>query len=70
MGVSFLCSVMESVLLSTTLSYINLRKEEGYAPAKLMEGYKENPSKPLAAILRSTPSPTPSVPPVSVRRRR
>ena len=37
--------------MSTTLSYINLREEEGYAPAKLMEGYKENTGRPLAAIL-------------------
>ena len=28
MGVSFLCSVLESVLMSTSLSYINLREEE------------------------------------------
>ena len=51
MSISFLCSVLESVLMSTTLSYINLREEEGYAPAKLMEGYKENTGRPLAAIL-------------------
>lgn len=51
LGVSFLCSLLESTLMSTSLSYINLRVEEGYAPAKLMQQYKENTGKPLAAIL-------------------
>ena len=51
MGVSFLCSVLESVLMSTSLSYINLREEEGYGPAKLMSTYKDDPGRPLAAIL-------------------
>ena len=51
MAISFLCSVLESVLMSTSLSYINLREEEGYAPAKLMSSYKENTGRPLAAIL-------------------
>ena len=49
--VSFLCSTLESVLMSTTLSYINLREEEGYVPAKLMKSYKTETEKPLAAIL-------------------
>lgn len=51
LGVSFLCSVLESVLMSTSLSYINLREEEGYRPAKLMSKYKDDTSRPLAAIL-------------------
>lgn len=51
MAVSFLCSVLESVLMSTSLSYINLREEEGYAPASLMSKYKDDTSRPLAAIL-------------------
>ncbi len=51
MGVSFLCSTLESVLMSTTLSYINLREEEGYAPAKRMRQYKTETEVPLAAIL-------------------
>ncbi|MCQ2340360.1 MAG: hemolysin family protein [Paludibacteraceae bacterium] len=51
MGISFLCSTLESVLMSTTLSYINLREEEGYAPAKRMKQYKTEPEVPLAAIL-------------------
>ena len=51
MAISFLCSVLESVLMSTSLSYINLREEESYAPATLMSSYKEDTGRPLAAIL-------------------
>ena len=51
MLISFLCSVLESVLMTTSISYINLREEEGYAPAKLMSSYKEDTGRPLAAIL-------------------
>ena len=51
MGISFLCSVLESVLMSTSLSYINLREDEGYKPAKLMARYKDDTGRPLAAIL-------------------
>ena len=51
MTISFLCSVLESVLMTTTYSYINLRMEEGYAPATLMKQYKDDTGRPLAAIL-------------------
>ncbi len=51
MGVSFLCSILEATLMSTPLSYITLREEEGYRPAALMKGYKQDSSRPLAAIL-------------------
>jgi len=51
MAISFLCSVLESVLMTTTYSYINLREEEGYAPATLMKSYKDDTGRPLAAIL-------------------
>ena len=51
LGVSFVCSLLESTLMSTTLSYINLREEEGYKPALLMKKYKTETERPLAAIL-------------------
>lgn len=51
LGVSFLCSLLESTLMSTTLSYITLREEEGYKPASLMKKYKTETERPLAAIL-------------------
>lgn len=51
LGISFLCSLLEATLLSTTLSYITLREEEGYKPAKLMKRFKTETERPLAAIL-------------------
>lgn len=51
LGFSFLCSVLESVLMSTTLSYLTMREEEGYKYASLFRQYKSEPERPLAAIL-------------------
>lgn len=51
LGVSFLCSVLEATLMSTTLSYITMREDEGYRPAVLMKQYKTEPEQALAAIL-------------------
>ena len=51
LAVSFLCSILESVLMSTPLSYITMREEEGYRPATLMKQYKIDSSRPIAAIL-------------------
>ncbi len=51
MAVSFFCSVLESVLMSTPLSYITMRQEDGYRPATRMMDYKQNSSRPIAAIL-------------------
>lgn len=51
LGVSFLCSILESSLMSTTLSYITMREDEGSRSAKRMYKYKTEPERPLAAIL-------------------
>jgi len=51
MAISFLCSVLEATLMSTPISYITLREDEGYKPASLMKIYKQDPSRPIAAIL-------------------
>jgi len=51
MSVSFLCSILEAVLMSTPISYIIMREEEGYKPASRMKKYKQNSSRPLASIL-------------------
>lgn len=51
MSISFLCSVLESVLMSTPISFITMKEEEGYAPAKRMKTYKQESSRPIAAIL-------------------
>lgn len=49
--VSFLCSVMESVLLSTTISFLNVKEESGSKSAKILIRLKDNIERPLAAIL-------------------
>ncbi len=51
MLISFLCSVLEATLMSTPISYITMREEEGYKPATILKGFKTDPSKALAAIL-------------------
>ena len=50
-AVSFLCSVLEAVLMSTPISYITMREDEGYRPATRMKAYKQDSSRPIAAIL-------------------
>ena len=49
--VSFICSIMESVLLSLPVSYIISRIENGQQKAKKMLALKENADQPLSAIL-------------------
>lgn len=49
--VSFLCSVMESVLLSTPISFLNVKKESGYKSATTFIKLKNNIERPLSAIL-------------------
>ncbi len=51
LGISFLCSILESVLMSTPISYITMREEEGYEKASLFKKYKQNIDRPIAAIL-------------------
>lgn len=51
MTVSFLCSVLESVLMSTPLSYITMREDEGYRAATLFRKYKQDNARAIAAIL-------------------
>ncbi len=50
-GVSFLCSVMEAVLLSVTPSYVAALEREGGTVGKRLHQFKENVDRPLAAIL-------------------
>lgn len=50
-AVSFLCSILEATLMSTPLSYITMKEEEGYKLASRMKQYKLDSSRPLAAIL-------------------
>ncbi|QVY65129.1 CNNM domain-containing protein [Polaribacter sp. Q13] len=48
---SFLCSILEAVLLSITPTFINLKKKEGYEYATQLEILKKDVDKPLIAIL-------------------
>ena len=49
--ISFLCSILEASLLSTPLSFITMREESGYRPATRFKDYKQNSTRPIAAIL-------------------
>ena len=48
---SFLCSILEAVLLSITPTFITIKKQEGKAFAKTLEKFKKDVDKPLIAIL-------------------
>lgn len=48
---SFLCSILEAVLLSVTPTFINVRKKEGKEYALILEKLKKDVDKPLIAIL-------------------
>ncbi len=48
---SFLCSILEAVLLSVTPTFINVKKSEGKIFATELESLKKDVDKPLIAIL-------------------
>lgn len=50
-GFSFLCSILEAVLLSITPAYVTQQKQSGSATGVLLSKYKEDIDKPLSAIL-------------------
>lgn len=51
LSISFLCSILEAVLLSTPMSFISMKEEEGNKTAKLLKKYKTEIDGPVAAIL-------------------
>lgn len=51
LSVSFLCSVLEAVLLSTPVSFISMKESQGVKGASLLMKYKTNVDRPVAAIL-------------------
>lgn len=51
LSISFLCSVLEAVLLSTPMSYASMLEKEGRPGAQLLKKYKQDIDKPIAAIL-------------------
>jgi len=48
---SFLCSLLEAVLLSITPTYAQLKLQEGSVIGRQLEAFKSNIDRPLAAIL-------------------
>ena len=48
---SFLCSILEAVLLSISPTFINLKKKEGKSYAQTLKTLKKDVDKPLIAIL-------------------
>ena len=51
LSMSFLCSVLEAVLLSTPMSFITMKESQGNKTASLMKDYKDNVDRPVGAIL-------------------
>lgn len=49
--VSFLCSILEAVLLSTPMSFISMLEKEERPGASLLKKYKQDIDKPISAIL-------------------
>ena len=50
-GISFICSLLEAVLLSSTSAYIGVLSKENKRSGKLLEHLKENIDRPISAIL-------------------
>ena len=48
---SFLCSILEAVLLSVTPTFVNIKKKEGKPYADALKALKQDVDKPLIAIL-------------------
>ena len=51
LGASFLCSVLEAVLLSTSISHVKVLEQKGSRVAELWARFKDEPERPLTAIL-------------------
>ena len=51
LALSFLCSVLEAVLLSTPMSFITMKEKQGHSMATRLHNYKINIDRPVSAIL-------------------
>ncbi len=51
LGVSFLCSIWEAAMLSTSVSHIELLVQEGNKAGTIMRGLRQNVEHPISAIL-------------------
>ncbi len=50
-GISFLCSILESVLLSVQMSYVSVLEKESPSAGELLRSHKENINESIASIL-------------------
>ncbi|MGF1557246.1 CNNM domain-containing protein [Paucihalobacter sp.] len=48
---SFICSILEAVLLSLTPTFLKIKKQEGKVYAEILENFKKDVDQPLIAIL-------------------
>ena len=53
LSLSFLCSVLEAVLLSTPMSFISMKENQGNKTASLMKQYKKKRRAILSLVPRS-----------------
>ncbi len=51
LGVSFLCSILEAVLLSVTPSYVSMHQQRGTRAGERLKALKEDIDRPLTALL-------------------
>lgn len=51
LGVSFLCSVLEAVLLSVSPSYVSMHEQRGSRAGRRLRALKDDIDRPLAALL-------------------
>ena len=51
LAISFMCSVLEAVLLSTPMSFITAKEQEGKRSATLLKNLKNSVDRPVGAIL-------------------
>lgn len=51
LAISFLCSILEAVLLSTPMSFISMKEKEGAKSAPLFKKLKQDIDRPISAIL-------------------
>ena len=51
LSLSFLCSILEAVLLSTPMSFITMKENEGNKTAKRLKIFKQDIDRPISAIL-------------------
>lgn len=51
LAISFMCSVLEAVLLSTPMSFITAKEQEGKKSATVLKDLKNNVDRPVGAIL-------------------